>query len=99
MRFVTRDLPVDHPQFGKAIPCAWYRDWETGKSLNKIKEREVTQKNIEEQLELLKKGIDGELALDKAIAARYGITVEELIIKRLLGQESPLILMQRACNH
>jgi hypothetical protein len=21
MRFVTRDLPVDHPQFGKAIPC------------------------------------------------------------------------------
>ena len=51
---------------------------ETGKSLNKIKEREVTQKNIEEQLELLKKGTDGELALDKAIAARYGITVEEL---------------------
>ena len=51
---------------------------ETGKSLNKIKEREVTQKNIEEQLELLKKGTDGELSLDKAIAARYGITVEEL---------------------
>ena len=51
---------------------------ETGKSLNKIKEREVTQKNIEEQLELLKKGTDGELALDKVIAARYGITVEEL---------------------
>ena len=21
MRFVTRDLPVDHPQFGKARPC------------------------------------------------------------------------------
>lgn len=21
MRFVTRDLPVAHPQFGKAIPC------------------------------------------------------------------------------
>ena len=51
---------------------------ETGKSLNKIKERNVTQKNIEEQLELLKKGTDGELALDKVIAARYGITVEEL---------------------
>ena len=51
---------------------------ETGKSLNKIKEREVTQKNIEEQLELLKKGTDGELTLDKVIAARYGITVEEL---------------------
>ena len=51
---------------------------ETGKAINKIKEREVTQKNIEEQLELLKKGTDGELALDKAIAARYGITVEEL---------------------
>ena len=51
---------------------------ETGKSLNKIKEREVTQKNIEEQLDLLKKGTDGELALDKAIAARYGLTVEEL---------------------
>ena len=51
---------------------------QTGKSLNKIKEREVTQKNIEEQLELLKKGSDGELALDKIISARYGITVEEL---------------------
>ena len=59
---------------------------ETGKSLNKIKEREVTQKNIEEQLELLKKGTDGELSLDKAIAARYGITVEEL--RNLKNQKS-----------
>ena len=59
---------------------------ETGKSLNKIKERNVTQKNIEEQLELLKSGTDGELALDKAIAARYGLTVEEL--RNLQNQKS-----------
>ena len=55
-------------------------------NLNKIKERNVTQKNIEEQLELLKSGTDGELALDKAIAARYGLTVEEL--RNLQNQKS-----------
>ena len=51
-----------------------------------MKERQVTQKNIEEQLELLKKGIDSELVLDKIISARYGLTVEEL--RNLKNQKS-----------
>ena len=50
----------------------------TGKSLNDIKTRNVTQKNIEEQLDLLKNSTDGELILDKILSARYGITSEEL---------------------
>ena len=51
---------------------------ETGKSLNDMKERDVTQKNIEKQLELLKSGTDKELILEKIFGTIYGITPAEL---------------------
>ena len=51
---------------------------ETGKSLNDMKERDVTQKNIEKQLELLKSGTDKELILEKMFGTIYGITPAEL---------------------
>ena len=48
---------------------------ETGKSLNKIKEREVTQKNIDKQLDLLKSVSDEELRQDSLEAARLGMDI------------------------
>ncbi|MEE9198979.1 MAG: ATP-binding protein [Dehalococcoidia bacterium] len=33
MRWVTQDLPLDHPEFGKAVPCRCaLKDWESQKS-------------------------------------------------------------------
>ena len=48
---------------------------ETGKSLNKIKEREVTQKEIDKQLSLLKSVSDEELRADSMEAARLGVDI------------------------
>ena len=59
---------------------------ETGKSLNKIKEREVTQKNIEEQLELLKSVSDSELRQDSLEAARLGLDI--ISYRNLKNQKS-----------
>ena len=59
---------------------------ETGKSLNKIKERNVTQKNIEEQLELLKSVSDSELRQDSLEAARLGLDI--ISYRNLKNQKS-----------
>ena len=67
-----------YSQLSKGISDMYAGVGKTGKSLNDIKTRNVTQKNIEEQLDLLKNSTDGELILDKILSARYGITPEEL---------------------
>ena len=67
-----------YSQLSKGISDMYAGVGRTGKSLNDIKTRNVTQKNIEEQLDLLKNSTDGELILDKILSARYGITSEEL---------------------
>ena len=48
---------------------------ETGKAINDIKEREVTQKEIDKQLSLLKSVSDEELRADSIEAARLGVDI------------------------
>lgn len=64
-----------YSNLAKAISDKYKGIGETGKSLNKIKEREVTQKNIDKQLDLLKSVSDAELRQDSLEAAKLGIDI------------------------